>query len=158
MKLDDRLSAALGSAVSAAPASQDLIVVPASQQPRTIDNDFDKARDATLDTIAKATSALDGVLELARSSESPRAYEVAAGFITTINAAAKALLELHEKRSRLETKPIEPPLSGTDVQMTNNIMFAGSARDLANVMRAIGIGGNARQSIDMTPAQNDNES
>ena len=113
-----------------------------------IDSDFECARINTYKTIEKAQAALDGVLALAHTSESPRAYEVVATLINTINDANKGLLELQEKRKKLLQTTAPARGDGGDTNTTNNIMFAGSAKELFDMMRTQGIGNGARPAID----------
>lgn len=149
----ERISDALG-----IPNAPEALSVPAVivDLPPTVDDagerasvnaDFECARANTYKTIEKAQSALDGVLALAHTSESPRAFEVVATLINTINDANKGLLELQEKRKKLLQTATPSGNSDGDTNTTNNILFAGSSKDLFDLMRSQGIGNGARPAI-----------
>jgi dTDP-D-glucose 4,6-dehydratase len=93
------------------------------------DDDFEYARENIRDTIDKASSALDGILHLAKEAEHPRAYEVASGLVKTLVDANKDLLELRKKKKDIEK---EEPKNETNV--TNNSLFIGSTAELQKLI------------------------
>ena len=89
-----------------------------------VEDDANFARSNIRDLIAKGNTAMDKLLAVAKESEHPRAYEVAAGLIKNLADMNKDLLELQKKR-----KDLTPNGDG----------FAGNAKNL-NVDKAIFVG------------------
>jgi|TARA_R110000868_G_scaffold13453_3_gene62802 hypothetical protein len=89
-----------------------------------VEDDANFARSNIRDLIAKGNTAMDQLLAVAKESEHPRAYEVAAGLIKNLADMNKDLLELQKKR-----KDLTPNGDG----------FAGNAKNL-NVDKAIFVG------------------
>ena len=92
--------------------------------PNKVEDDANFARSNIRDLIAKGNTAMDQLLAVAKESEHPRAYEVAAGLIKNLADMNKDLLELQKKR-----KDLTPNGDG----------FAGNAKNL-NVDKAIFVG------------------
>tara|TARA_B100000085_G_scaffold234303_1_gene222110 strand:+ start:129 stop:467 length:339 start_codon:yes stop_codon:yes gene_type:complete len=102
-------------------------------------NDFEYARRVKHDLLAKGSEALDDMMEVARSTEHPRAYEVLSNMMKNVGDVSDSLLELHKKRKDLKKKDEQPALPGT----TNNNVFVGSTADLQRMLR--------NDPIDVTP-------
>lgn len=96
-----------------------------------IDDDFDQARLALKQMIAKGQSAVEDISNIARQSDNPRAYEVTGELIKTVAETAKDLLQLQKQKRELEiVKKEEPKQIGTQ----NNIVFTGSTNDLLRLL------------------------
>ena len=65
--------------------------------PEDIDNDYKYARTNLYGVIEKGTDALDSLLDLAKASEHPRAFEVVAQLTKTLVDANKDLLDIQKK-------------------------------------------------------------
>lgn len=96
----------------------------------TIDNDADRARDTLHALIDKGNEAIDGILNVAKSTDHPRAYEVAGQLIKTMSDVAKDLLELQKKKKDLE-KADKPKIQ------TQNNLFVGSTHELLRAMKQV---------------------
>lgn len=94
------------------------------------DADFEYARENLKDMIEKGNLAIDGILALAKESESPRTYEVAAQLIKTMTEANKDLLQLRKQKKELQ-KDDAPKQNNT----TNNNLFVGSTSELAKMLK-----------------------
>ena len=92
-----------------------------------IDSDYEYTRDNLKSLIDKGTDALDGILELAKESDHPRAYEVVGQIIKTVSDTNKDLIELQKKMKAL--KETEGPKSVT------NALFVGSTHDLQKLLK-----------------------
>jgi len=97
-----------------------------------IEDDYLVARKKLNDLIGKSQQALDGMLNVALASDSPRAYEVVGQLIKTTGDAAKDLLDLQAKKKKLREE--EPKKQSIDTQ--NNIIFSGSTSDLLKALKA----------------------
>ena len=97
-----------------------------------IEDDYQVARKKLNDLIDKSQQALDGMLNVALASDSPRAYEVVGQLIKTTGDTAKDLLDLQAKKKKLKEE--EPKKQSIETQ--NNIVFAGSTQELLKALKA----------------------
>ena len=106
---------------------------------KKIEDDYDYARRNLRDLIDSGMGDLDRVMEIARQSESPRAFEVATNLLKTLTDTNKDLLELAKKKKDiLQTKEDKP-------QNVTNALFVGSTADLQKLIQGEK---NARSSVD----------
>lgn len=113
------------------PVQQEMEVLPAVQASNTDANDdFEYARKNLRDIIEKGQDALDTVFDLAKTSESPRAFEVASQMVKTLIDANKDLLELRKKNKELnDNKESQSPTT------VNNHLFVGSTAELQQLIK-----------------------
>lgn len=113
--------------------TQDLpaIVNDSTQRDLDQDEDYQLARNTLRQLIHKSGDTLDQMIELAKSSEHPRTYEVAGQLIKTVSDVAKDLLELQKKAKDLQPSKTEGPRSITN----NNVVFAGSTAELMKMLK-----------------------
>ena len=90
--------------------------------------DYDEARKNLKDVIGKGKDALEGLLLLAQSTDSPRAYEVVGQLIKTISDVSKDLIDLQKRVKDIRG---EAPASSTVV---NNAVFIGSTAELQAII------------------------
>ena len=88
------------------------------------------ARDNLYDVIEKGTFALDNLLELAKASEHPRAFEVVSQLTKTLVEANKDLLDIQKKVKILREEETKDPSAG----VTNNTLYVGSTADLQKLI------------------------
>lgn len=94
-----------------------------------IDSDYNYARDNLYDVIGKGSQALDYLLELAKASEHPRAFEVVSQLTKTLVDANKDLLDIQKKVKDLKRQDEkESPKNVT------NALFVGSTADLQKLI------------------------
>ena len=105
-------------------------IVPATTQEQ-LKKDYDYTRANLYSLIEKGQEAVDGSLEVAQSSDLPRAYEVAGQMIKHVGDVADKLADLHKKVNEIEN----PKGSSSDKQVTNNTMFVGSTAELAKFLK-----------------------
>ena len=89
-----------------------------------IKKDYEYTRGNLYSIIEKGQESLDGIMELAQQSDSPRAYEVAGQLIKNVSDATDKLIDLQKKMKELN-KDEEGPKS-----VTNNALFVGSTAEL----------------------------
>jgi hypothetical protein len=107
--------------------------LPAVVTANNVDDDFDQARTTLRNLITKGEQALDGMIDVARQSDHPRAYEVTGQLIKTVADTAKDLLALQKARRDLrDPEEAKPQQIGTQ----NNIVFAGSTNELLKALRS----------------------
>ena len=94
-----------------------------------IENDYKYQRDNFYNLVEKGSSAIDGILELAKESEHPRTYEVAGNLIKQVAEVTEKLGDLQEKMRRLKEVPSNAPKSVT------NVLFVGSTKELQTMLK-----------------------
>lgn len=92
------------------------------------EQDYEYSRDTYYDLIEKGRESLELMIEVARESEHPRAFEVLSGMIKGIADVNDKLMDLNKKQKEL-TKEDKPSESST----TNNL-FVGSTTDLQRML------------------------
>jgi hypothetical protein len=75
--------------------------------------------------IEKGNEALDGILEVAKESQHPRAYEVAANMIKNLSDVTEKLMILQRQQQELQPKEQAPTNIAID-----KAVFIGSTADL----------------------------
>ena len=95
-----------------------------------VEDDYDYARKNLRDLIDSGMGDLNTVMDIARQSESPRAFEVATNLMKTLTDTNKDLLELAKKKKEL-TQEKEP-------QNVTNALFVGSTADLQKMIQGKG--------------------
>ena len=89
------------------------------------EQDYEYSRDTYYDLIEKGRESLDLMIQVARESEHPRAFEVLSNMIKDIANVNDSLMELNKKQKELlqDDKPKE-------TNTTNNNLFIGSTTEL----------------------------
>jgi predicted transcriptional regulator len=95
-----------------------------------ITKDYTYARENMYDVIERGTEALDYLLELAKASEHPRAFEVVSTLSKTIVDANKDLLEVQTKLKKLQQEDKQE-----NPQNVTNALFVGSTADLQKLIK-----------------------
>ena len=94
-----------------------------------IENDYKYQRENFYNLVERRTDAIDGILELAKEGEHPRAYEVAGNLIKQVAEVAEKLGDLQEKMRRLKEVPDNAPKNVT------NALFVGSTAELQKMLK-----------------------
>lgn len=112
----------------------DLVIQNGEEQ---IDIDYGYARSNLYDLIQKGTSAIDGILAVARESHHPRAFEVAATLIKNMGDVNDKLLNLHKTKKELDKITVSK--SEEEDQPSINVekaIFVGSTTDLLRKIKS----------------------
>ena len=94
-----------------------------------IEKDYEYQRENFYNLVEKGSSAIDGILELAKESEHPRTYEVAGNLIKQVAEVTEKLGDLQEKMRKLKEVPSNAPKSVT------NALFVGSTKELQTMLK-----------------------
>lgn len=96
-----------------------------------LETDYKKVRQNYEEIIEKGVDAIDSILEIARESEHPRAFEVAATMIKNVADANEKLITL-QKQMREMNKA-----AGKETQSTkiDKAIFVGSTADLNKMLK-----------------------
>ena len=100
-----------------------------SQTP-DIQQDYETSRAQLHMLVMKGQEAVDGILDVARASDHPRAYEVAGQLIKNVGDVADKLIDLQTKMKELDKEEKTGPSN-----VTNNTMFVGSTADLQKMLK-----------------------
>jgi len=94
-----------------------------------IESDYEYQRKQFYNLVEKGSTAIDGILELAKEGEHPRGYEVAGNLIKQVAEVTEKLGDLQEKMKRLEDVPNSAPKNVT------NALFVGSTAELQKMIK-----------------------
>ncbi len=94
-----------------------------------IKQDYEMSRAQLHNLVMKGQEAVDGILDVARASDHPRAYEVAATTIKAVGDVTDKLIDLQGKMKELDKEEKKGPST------VNNTMFVGSTADLQKMLK-----------------------
>ena len=94
-----------------------------------IENDYKYQRENFYNLVERGSDAIEGILELAKEGEHPRAYEVAGQLIKNVAEVTEKLGDLQEKMRRLKEVPSNAPTNVT------NALFVGSTMELQKMLK-----------------------
>jgi hypothetical protein len=94
------------------------------------DIDYNYARENYYNLIERNQDAVEEMLEIAKQSEHPRAFEVVGQLIKSGLDANKELMSLHKTKKELSIEK-----SGGDVNV-NNAVFVGSTAELQKLLKS----------------------
>jgi len=102
---------------------------PVAPENAEVDTDFDTGRNELYKMLEKGNTAIDGILNLAKEGEHPRAYEVAGQLIKTQSEIAQNLLDLQDKLKKIkDVKELGP-------KNVTNALFVGSTTELQKMIK-----------------------
>mgnify|MGYP002697779831 CR=1 FL=1 len=98
---------------------------------KNVNKDYEDSRETYYDLIERGRESLELMIEVARESEHPRAFEVLSGMIKNISDVNDKLMDLNKKNKEIKQEPKQLENQGT----TNNNVFIGSTTDLQRILR-----------------------
>ena len=93
-----------------------------------IDNDYVNSRDNYYNLIDKGNQAIEGILDIAKEGQHPRAYEVAGQLIGQVAQTVDKLQDLQKKLKDLKELPKS---ANTNIK---NALFVGSTNELQKML------------------------
>ena len=107
-------------------------IVKADEAPKfdEVKKDYDYTRGNLYSLIEKGQEAINGIMEVAGETASPRAYEVAGQLIKSVADTTDKLADLHKKVKEIEED--NPKKQNT---VTNNALFVGSTSELSKMLK-----------------------
>ena len=94
-----------------------------------IEKDYKYTRGQLYSLIEKGQEAINGIMEVAGESASPRAYEVAGQLIKSVADTTDKLMDLQKK-----IKDVNEDAPKTN-NVTNNALFVGSTSELSKMLK-----------------------
>ena len=91
------------------------------------ETDYRYARENLYNLVERGQDAIDGILDLSKETESPRAYEVAGQLIKTVSDTAEKLIDIQKKLKDLEKE--------NDVKTQHNHLYVGSTSELQKFLK-----------------------
>ena len=95
-----------------------------------VKQDYETTRAQLHNLVMKGQEAVDGILDVARASDHPRAYEVAGQLIKNVGDVADKLIDLQKKMKELDAEEKK-----TGPSTVNNTMFVGSTAELQKMLK-----------------------
>ena len=94
-----------------------------------VEKDYEYTRANLYSIIEKGQEAINGIMEVAGESASPRAYEVAGQLIKSVADTTDKLMDLQKK-----VKDVNEDAPKTN-NVTNNALFVGSTSELSKMLK-----------------------
>lgn len=95
-----------------------------------VKSDYDYSRDTYYELLEKGKTSLDLMIEVARESEHPRAFEVLSNMVKNLADVNDKLMDLNIKNKDISKEDKEEVK-----QITNNNVFLGSTADLQRLLQ-----------------------
>ena len=102
---------------------------PIKEDKDDVENDYEYARSNLYLLVEKGQEAINGALDLAMSSDHPRAYEVAGQLIKHVGDVADKLMALQKDKKSVREEKKKGPTNVT------NALFVGSTADLQKMLK-----------------------
>lgn len=96
-----------------------------------VEDDAEFARQNIRDLIVKGNDAASHIVEIAKQSEHPRAFEVAAGMLKNLSDMNKDLLEIQKRKQDLQPKIT----NNTQNLNIDKAVFVGSTAELLKQLK-----------------------
>ena len=93
-----------------------------------METDYKYARENLYDLVERGQDAIDGILQLSKETEHPRAYEVAGQLIKTVGETAEKLIDLQQKLKKLEGEDQK-------ISQQHNHLYVGSTSELQKFLK-----------------------
>jgi len=98
-----------------------------------VDDDYERVRRDLFDLAGQGDEAIELMLELARESEHPRAFEVLGQLIKQNAEIGEKILKLHKTKKEVDKSDEGVP--ALTAGATNNNVFIGSTAELQKMLR-----------------------
>ena len=116
------------------PTPEDVVSKKKNQIKKTeeqdVGKDYDYTRGNLYSLIEKGQEAINGIMEVAGETASPRAYEVAGQLIKSVADTTDKLMDL-----QIKVKEVEEDTNKTTNNVTNNALFVGSTSELSKMLK-----------------------
>lgn len=111
-----------------------------------VDNDYEHSRENYYNLIEKGQEAIEGILDIAKEGQHPRAYEVAGQLIGQVANTVDKLQDLQKKLKDLKELPKSASAN------IKNALFVGSTAELQKMLKG---NNESTKSKDVTPPKDD---
>ena len=132
MAIEDKVNEILGLEPAKTPEPKEEFkapVVRTEEQDNDVDNDHKNSREHYYNLIEKGQEAIEGILNVAKEGQHPRAYEVALAGIKNVADTVDKLQDLNKKLKDLKELP------KTANANIKNALFVGSTAELQKMLK-----------------------
>jgi hypothetical protein len=133
MALEDKVNEILGLEPAKTPTTKEDFKAPVPRKEdkdkQDIDNDHKYSRENYYNLIEKGQEAIEGILDVAKEGQHPRAYEVAGNLIKSVADTVDKLQDLNKKLKDLKELP------KTANANIKNALFVGSTAELQKMLK-----------------------
>tara|TARA_B100001175_G_C19371012_1_gene571760 strand:+ start:121 stop:588 length:468 start_codon:yes stop_codon:yes gene_type:complete len=134
-KLEDKVNDILGIKEESTPVGEMIlqenkVPVPRKEDPKKddIENDYKYSRENYYNLIERGQDAIQGILDVAKEGQHPRAYEVAGALIKNVADTVDKLQDLQGKLAKLKDVPNKTTAN------IKNALFVGSTTELQKML------------------------
>ena len=103
-------------------------IVKLPERSENIETDYRYARENLYGLVERGQDAIEGILQLSKETEHPRAYEVAGQLIKTVSETAEKLIDIQKKLKDLEKED-------SSVRTQHNHLYVGSTSELQKFLK-----------------------
>ena len=128
-KVEDKLNEILDIAEIKVQEEKSQPIIPRPKEKDDIDSDYKYSRENLYSLVERGQDAIDGIVQLAKDTDHPRAYEVAGNLIKNVGEVTEKLLQLQEKMKKLNDEVVKTPNKVT------NALFVGSTAELQKMLK-----------------------
>lgn len=104
-------------------------VVKLPSRHENMETDYKYARENLYGLVERGQDAIEGILQLSKETEHPRAYEVAGQLIKTVGETAEKLIDLQSKLKKLEGEEQQK------IGQQHNHLYVGSTSELQKFLK-----------------------
>jgi|TARA_B100000768_G_C11107365_1_gene301731 hypothetical protein len=108
---------------------QETKVVKLPSRHENMETDYKYARENLYGLVERGQDAIEGILQLSKETEHPRAYEVAGQLIKTVGETAEKLIDLQSKLKKLEGEEQQK------IGQQHNHLYVGSTSELQKFLK-----------------------
>ena len=112
------------------PLVKDVELVKPDTTKNDIESDYKYARENLYNAIERGSDALEELVELAKQSQSPRAFEIVGQMIKTLTDSNKDLLEIQKK-----VKDLKREEKSKGPNNVTNALFVGNTAELQKMLK-----------------------
>ena len=94
-----------------------------------METDYKYARENLYGLVERGQDSIEGILQLSKETEHPRAYEVAGQLIKTVGETAEKLIDLQSKLKKLEGEEQQK------IGQQHNHLYVGSTSELQKFLK-----------------------
>ena len=122
-------------------ANGDVIIPELDKQSEKIDYDYDKTRNTLHTLLLQGQEALISAIEIAKSSEDPKAFEAVAKLLKSTADINTQMMDIHQRKQQLDSpKGSKEETSPLKTVTNNNAIFVGSTTELNKMLQKLNTG------------------
>jgi hypothetical protein len=128
-EIDEKLDDLLNIETEIEEIKQATKVVTLPSRAENMESDYRYARENLYGLVERGQDAIEGILQLSKETEHPRAYEVAGQLIKTVGETAEKLIDLQTKLKKLEGEEQQK------IGQQHNHLYVGSTSELQKFLK-----------------------